>query len=136
VRPLDGPGRQQKEELALLLRCYGIARVLSSAAQRCLATVQPYADLTRQAMQAEAAFTVGVASPEEARRRVDEVLGRSLPAVICGHRENLSVILEEAAAVLGAKAAESQPLPRGGFWVLQVGWNSLASREEHHLTVS
>jgi hypothetical protein len=79
---------------------------------------------------------VGLAGAGQARRRVDEVLGSGLPAVICGHRENLSVILEEACAVLGAKATESQPLPLGGFWVLHVGWNTLASLEEHHLTAS
>jgi 8-oxo-dGTP diphosphatase len=108
--------------------------VLSSAAERCVATVQPYADLTRQPVRTDPAFTVGLAGPGEARRRVDEVLGRGLPAVICGHRENLSVILEEASAVLGAKAQETQPLPLGGFWVLHIGWNTLVSVEEHHLT--
>ena len=133
-RPLDDLGRQQTEELALLLRCYGTARVLSSAAERCVATVQPYADLTRQSVQTDPAFTLGRAGTGEARRRVDQVLGGGRPTVICGHRENLSVILEEACAVLGAKAAESHPLPFGGFWVLHVGWNTLASWEEHHLT--
>ena len=135
-RPLDPLGRQQKEELAALLRCYGTARVLSSAAERCAATVQAYADLTRQPVQTDAAFTVGLGSAADARRRVDEVLGAGRPAVLCGHRENLSVILEEACAVLGAKARASQPLPLGGFWVLHVGWNALASLEEHHLTGS
>ena len=134
-RPLDDKGRQQTEELALLLRCCVTARVLSSAAERCVATVQPYADLTRQSVQTDPAFTVGMAGAGEARRRVDQVLGGGLPTVICGHRENLSVILEEACAVLGAKATESHSLPLGGFWVLHVGWNTLASWEEHHLTV-
>jgi 8-oxo-dGTP diphosphatase len=132
-RPLDPVGRQQREELALLLRCYGIAQVLSSAAVRCVQTVQAYADLTRQPVQADPAFTVGLGDEGDARRRMDEVLGRGLPAVICGHRENLSILLEEACAVLGAKAVESQPLPLGGFWVLHVGWNTLVAREEHHL---
>jgi 8-oxo-(d)GTP phosphatase len=132
-RPLDPVGRQQREELGLLLRCYGIAQVLSSAAVRCVQTVQAYADLTRQPVQTDSAFTVGLADEGDARRRVGEVLGSGLPAVICGHRENLSVLLEEACAVLGAKAIESQPLPLGGFWVLHVGWNTLVAREEHHL---
>jgi 8-oxo-(d)GTP phosphatase len=132
-RPLDAAGRRQKQELATLLRCYGTARVLSSAAERCVATVQLYADVTGQLVQADPALTVGLASAGEARRRVDEVLGSGLPALICGHRENLSVILEEACAVLGAKVHETQPLPLGGFWVLQVGMNALASLEEHHL---
>ncbi len=135
-RPLDELGRHQKEELARLLQCYGTARVLSSAAERCAETVQPYADLTRQRVQTAPDFTVGLVSSGEARRRVGEILGASLPAVICGHRENLSVILEEACAVLGTKAPEGVPLPLGGFWVLHVGWNALASLEEQHLTGS
>lgn len=135
-RPLDAAGQQQTLELASLLRCYGTARVLSSTAERCVATVQPYADLTRQPVQPDPAFTVGLARAADTRRRVDEVLGAGLPAVICGHRENLSLILEEACAVLGAKAAETRPLPLGGFWVLHVGWHALASLEEQHLTAS
>ena len=133
-RPLDAVGRRQQEELASLLRCYGTAQVLSSAAERCTETVQAYAGLAGQPVQTDPAFTVGLAAVAQARRRVGEVLGSGLPAVICGHRENLSAILEEACSVLGAKAPESHPLPLGGFWVLQVGGNALVSREEHHLT--
>ncbi len=70
-RPLDAAGRQQKEELARLLQCYGTARVLSSAAERCAETVQPYADLTRQQVQTAPDFTVGLVGSAEARRRVD-----------------------------------------------------------------
>lgn len=132
-RPLDAVGRQQQEDLALLLRCYGTARVLSSAAERCAETVQAYAGLTGQPVQTDPAFTVGLGAVAEARRRVGEILGSGLPAVICGHRENLSAILEEACSVLGAKAPESHPLPLGGFWVLQAGGHALVSREEHHL---
>jgi 8-oxo-dGTP diphosphatase len=133
-RPLDAAGRQQQEELGLLLRCYGTARVLSSAAERCTQTVQAYADLTGQRVQTDPAFTVGLAAAPAARRRVGEILGSGLPTVICGHRENLSAILEEACSVLGAKAPDSHTLPLGGFWVLQFAGNALASREEHHLT--
>jgi 8-oxo-dGTP diphosphatase len=107
--------------------------VLSSAAERCAETVQAYAGLTGQPVQTDPAFTVGLGAVAEARRRVGEILGSGLPAVICGHRENLSAILEEACSVLGAKAPESHPLPLGGFWVLQAGGHALVSREEHHL---
>lgn len=135
-RPLDPEGRRQTQELAGLLRCYETGQVLSSLAERCIATVHPYAEATGQFVHPDPAFTVGLAGAGEARRRVDEIIGGRLPAVICGHRENLSVILEEACAVLGAKASECEPLPLAGFWVLQVGWNALASREEHHLVDS
>ena len=52
------------------------------------------------------------------RRRVDGIVGSQRPAVVCGHRENLPLILEEACAVLGAKLPEDRALPLAGFWVL------------------
>jgi 8-oxo-dGTP diphosphatase len=132
-RPLDDEGLRQRQQLALLLRCYATGQVLSSLAERCIGTVQAYAEATGQDVQADPSLTVGLAGAGEPRRRVDGILGSGLPAVLCGHRENLSLILEEACAVLGAKVTENAPLPLGGFWVLHVGWNALASREEHHL---
>ncbi len=132
-RPLDDEGLRQRQELASLLQCYATGQVFSSLAERCVATVQPYAEATGQDVHPDPSLTVGLAAAGDARRRVDEILGSGLPAVLCGHRENLSLILEEACAVLGAKATESGPLPLAGFWVLHVGWNILASQEEHHL---
>jgi 8-oxo-dGTP diphosphatase len=132
-RPLDDEGLRQGEQLTSLLRCYATGQVLSSLAERCVATVQPYAEATGQHVHPDPSLTVGLAEAGDARRRVDEILGSGLPAVLCGHRENLSLILEEACAVLGAKATESGPLPLAGFWVLHAGWNTLVSREEHHL---
>lgn len=132
-RPLDDEGLRQRQQLALLLQCYATGQVLSSLAERCAATVQPYAEATGQDVHADPSLTVGLAEGGDARRRVDEILGSGLPAVLCGHRENLSLILDEACAVLGAKVTESAPLPLAGFWVLHVGWNALTSREEHHL---
>ena len=132
-RPLDDAGLRQRRALASLLRCYAAGQVFSSLAERCVATVQSYAEATGQDVRPDPSLTVGLAAAGDARRQVDEILGSALPAVLCGHRENLSLILEEACAVLGAKAAEGGPLPLAGFWVLHVGWNILASQEEHHL---
>jgi phosphohistidine phosphatase SixA len=132
-RPLDDEGLRQRRELAALLQCYATGQVFSSLAERCVATVQPYAEATGQGVHPDPSLTVGLVAAGDARRRVDEILGSGLPAVLCGHRENLSLILEEACTVLGAKAAGSGPLPLAGFWVLHVGWNTLASQEEHHL---
>jgi 8-oxo-dGTP diphosphatase len=132
-RPLDDEGLRQRKQLALLLQCYATGQVLSSLAERCIATVQPYAEATAQDVRADPSLTVGPAGAGDGRRRVDQILGSGLPAVLCGHRENLSLILEEACTVLGAKVTESAPLPLAGFWVLHVGWNALTSREEHHL---
>ena len=132
-RPLDDEGRRQRLTLSTLLQCYATGQVLSSRAERCTATVQSYAEATGQHVHPDPSLTLGLAGAADVRRRVDEILGSGLPAVLCGHRENLSLIVEEACAVLSAKVTESAPLPLAGFWVLHVGRNTLASREEHHL---
>jgi len=135
ARPLDEAGHEQAALLARLLRCYGQARVFSSAAERCVATVRPYATEAAMSVQADPGFTIGMGSAGEARRRTDDILAGALPAVICAHRENLPLLLEEACAVLGAKPPDGHPLPPGGFWVLHIGWNALVSAERHHATV-
>lgn len=135
ARPLSPAGRAESALLAQLLRCYARAGVFSSAAERCVATVRPYATEAAMSVQADQAFTIGFSPVSETRRRTDDILGGALPAVICGHRENLPLILEEACAVLGAKPPDGHPLPPGGFWVLHIGWNTLACAERHHATV-
>lgn len=130
-RPLDEEGVRQAAALAPLLACYPRGRVLSSVAERCVATVRPYAARAGLQVQPDDAFTVGVTSPERIRHRVDDVVSGERPAVICAHRETLPVLLEEACAVLGAKPPDGEPLPRAGFWVLHIGWSTLAGAERH-----
>ena len=73
-----------------------------------------------------------MAPPAATRHRVDEVVGSGRPTVVCAHRENLPVLLEEASAVLGAKPPDGEPLPMAGFWVLHIGWSALICAERHH----
>lgn len=58
ARPLDSGGVVAAQTLADLLACYGKCQVISSAAERCLATVRPYADLVGVPVEVEPAFTV------------------------------------------------------------------------------
>jgi 8-oxo-dGTP pyrophosphatase MutT (NUDIX family) len=135
ARPLAPSGGQQAVAVAALLRCFAPGQVFSSRAERCVATVWPYAAVAGTSVATEPAFTVDGTGPAETRRRTGEIVGSGLAAVICGHRENLPVILEEACAVLGAKPPDDRPLPLAGFWVLHVGRGrqALASAERHHL---
>ena len=131
-RPLDETGVRQAAALAPLLGCYARGQVLSSVAERSIATVRPYAARVGLEVQADRAFTVGMAPPVATRHRVNEVVSSGRPAVVCAHRENLPVLLEEASAVLGAKPPDGEPLPMAGFWVLHIGWSALICAERHH----
>ena len=66
ARPLDAHGAAEADLLSLLLACYGTSRVITSAAERCVATVRPYAALTGAKLEVDPALAVGQA---EQRRR-------------------------------------------------------------------
>jgi 8-oxo-(d)GTP phosphatase len=132
-RPLDTGGVAESELLARLLSCFGPARVISSAAERCVATVRPYATGTGATVEIEPAFTVGLAEAEPAAvaARVAEIVRAGQPAVICAHRENLPPMLTAACAALGGQAPGDTALDKAGFWVLHTADGRLAAAEQH-----
>jgi 8-oxo-dGTP diphosphatase len=140
-RPLDAKGAAASDELALLLSCYGSGRVITSAAERCVATVRPYAAMTGAKLEIEPALAVGhpdgtLGPDDEVKAAADlvaRVIADGLPAVICAHRENLERLLAAASAVLGAGSPPGHPLHKGGFWVLHVADGRLAAAEQHSL---
>ena len=142
-RPLSNRGRTQAAALAGLLGCFAPARVISSAAERCLATVLPYAERAGVPVTAEPSFTVdgatadhdedGWAESPAARWRITEAVTAARPVVICAHRQNLSWLLAEVCAAISAPVPDGPPLHRGAFWVLQVGGRRLASAEQHRV---
>ena len=70
-RPLDADGAADADHLSRLLSCFGTCRVISSAAERCVATVRPYAALTGAKVEVEAGLTVrqpGSGTARELRR--------------------------------------------------------------------
>ena len=140
-RPLSDRGREQAAILAELLRCFAPAQVISSAAERCLATITPYADRAGVPVTAEPAFTADSGASDRgeddwaetlaARRRITEVIAAARPVVICAHRQNLSWLMAQVCAEISAPMPDGPPLHRGAFWVLQVGGRRLASAEQH-----
>ncbi|MGO8956134.1 MAG: NUDIX hydrolase [Streptosporangiaceae bacterium] len=135
-RPLDSPGKRDAKLLAALLKCFGDCRVLSSPAERCVATVRPYAAWAGTSVEVEAALDVteggdsapgGVAAKTAAQLAADEQ-----PIVLCAHRENLPMLIEAACAQLGAAAPADRPLRKGEFVVLHRAGGRLAGIERHH----
>lgn len=138
-RPLTRHGEVQARELAEVLCCFGPARVVSSAAQRCLASVRPFAALAGTKVESEPAFTVGLDGDDArpaaaAQQRVAGLIAAGEPVVMCAHRENLPSLLAWACRALGAEVPAGQPLPKGGFWVLHTAAGRLAAAERHQLT--
>jgi 8-oxo-(d)GTP phosphatase len=133
-RPLDAEGAAESDLLARLLACFGPGRVVTSAAERCVATVRPYAVLTGAKLELEPAFTVAGArsGPAVAAARVGEIVDAGEPAVICAHRENLPPLLATACAILGAEPPADGALRKGGFWVLHAAEGRLAGLERHY----
>jgi 8-oxo-dGTP pyrophosphatase MutT (NUDIX family)/phosphohistidine phosphatase SixA len=139
LRPLDEPGEADAQALAGLLACFGPRRVISSATERCRATVRPYAEQIGAAIEAEPAFTVGHGPQggrvQAARARMAELIAQPSPMVICGHRENLPVLLAEALTDLDDhQPTDEWSPPKGGFWVLHIAGGALSALEHHCLT--
>jgi 8-oxo-dGTP pyrophosphatase MutT (NUDIX family)/phosphohistidine phosphatase SixA len=138
LRPLDEHGKADAAVLARLLACYGVQRVISSAAERCLGTVRPYAERIGAPMEAEPAFTVRAARggdrAEAARQCMAELIAQPSPMVICGHRENLPVLYEQACEMLHAPPDDEWSPPKAGFWVLHIAAGRLSAMEHHTVT--
>lgn len=143
LRPLDARGKQQARMLAGLLRCFGSGQVLSSPAERCLATVRPYADSIHAAVEPVPGLGLvpGDAHGKAARAAAAQELARAAamaastsdrPVVVCAHRENMPDLLAAVCEQLRADVPAGPPLRKGGFWVLHRAAGRLAGAERHH----
>jgi 8-oxo-dGTP diphosphatase len=143
TRPLTPLGHVQAKLLGQILSCFGPARVISSPAERCLATVEPYAAMVGGVVEPaqalapppddlvlEEADPVAVAA---ARELVTGLVTAGEPVVICGHRENLPATLRWICENLGAPVPPGTPLRKGAFQVLHVAGGRLISAEQHTL---
>jgi len=145
LRPLDSHGKQQARMLAELLRCFGAGRVLSSPAERCLATVRPFAAAIGVTVEAVPEFGLPPGKQKKsARAAIAAELAQAAaasaaalaagdqPVIICAHRENMPVLLAASCAQLGAGEPAEPPLRKGGFLVLHRAAGRLAGCERHY----
>lgn len=132
ARPLDAGGAADADALAWMLRCFGPARVISSAAERCVATVRPFAALTGAKIEIEPLFTVGaMAAADAVALRTAGLAAEQRAAIVCVHRENVPLLVASACARLGAGPPPGPPLAKGAFWVLHMAEGKLAAIERH-----
>ncbi|HEY2505956.1 MAG TPA: NUDIX domain-containing protein [Streptosporangiaceae bacterium] len=121
-RPLDEAGLTEARLLADMLRCFGTCEVISSPAERCLASVRPYAERAGVGVRVEPALGApgtgdggSGAALGEAAELAAELAGRDIPVIICGHRENLPALVDAACRQLGSygRAAGDGPTGHG-----------------------
>ena len=133
ARPLDARGAADAERLAGLLASFGPCRVISSAAERCVATVRPYAVLTGAAIEIDAEFT---AQPDGVTpgqlKRAGQIVDDGQATLICAHGENLQMLLQDVCARLDAARPAGPPLRKAAWWVLHTAGSTLAGAERYH----
>lgn len=103
ARPLTARGRAQAEAIVAPLRAFGIRKIVSSDAVRCVETVTPLARaLDRRPVQTE---LISQDAWEDGASDVRTVIGKRVrsgkPAVICSHGPVLPDILSELALATG-----------------------------------
>jgi 8-oxo-dGTP diphosphatase len=133
ARPLDARGAADAERLAGLLSSFGPCRVVSSAAERCVATVRPYAVLTGTAIEIDAEFTAqpGGVTPGQLKR-AGQIVDDGEATIICTHGENLQMFLQAVCARLDAAPPAGPPLRKAAWWVLHTAGGTLAGAERYH----
>src|SRR5258707_2837594 len=91
-RPLDPRGADESERLAALLSCFGSSRVISSPAERCVATVRPYATLIGADLEIETVLAAERAGdePGAGAARVAAIVAARRPALLCARPEDLA----------------------------------------------
>lgn len=127
MRPLTDAGEDQAETLVPTLEAFGPTRLLSSTAERCLATVAPLAaHLGRRVKEREGlgqdAWDAGETA--ELRATIGKLVRKGRSAVVCTHRPVLPDAARELALATGSLPgdylAEAGALPPAGFSVFHL----------------
>ncbi|MFJ4222654.1 NUDIX domain-containing protein [Microbacterium sp. NPDC089695] len=126
ARPLTGRGRRQAESIVGPLRAFGVRKIVTSDAVRCVQTVKPLAKaLDRKPVKTE---RISQDAWEDGVSDLRTVVGRRVrsgtPAVVCSHGPVLPGILSEIALATGTmhgsyigSAADLEP---GAFSVVHL----------------
>ncbi len=126
LRPLHPRGKAQAREIVGALRAFGVRRVVSSTAVRCVKTVAPLAKaLDRRIDETD---LISQDAWEDGTADVRDVVGRRVragkPAVLCSHGPVLPAILTELAlatgTVRGSYLSDAAALQTGAFSVAHI----------------
>ncbi|MEX0913947.1 MAG: NUDIX hydrolase [Demequina sp.] len=126
-RPLTSKGRERADQLVPFFAAFGVKHIGSSPAERCQATVRPYA----QAAGITITTYPALAEPDHATRplatasTMTNLLGKSVSRVVSVHRPTLPTIVEMIKAATRKYTRGSLPrgnpyLPAGGVLIAHV----------------
>ncbi len=104
-RTLNGSGDRQATALAPLLAAYGVRRVVSSDASRCVDTVLPFVNATGAKLRLDAALSEEATDPGRIRVRMQRALSGRSRLAICSHR----LVLPDIFAALGLDPIAMSP---------------------------
>ncbi|MEO8518689.1 MAG: NUDIX hydrolase [Dermatophilaceae bacterium] len=101
LRPLDARGRERADALVPFLGAFGVTRVVTSPAIRCLDTVLPYAVAGGYGMRLKTGLSEEAFAehPERAPHHLTRLLERGEPVVLCSHGLVLPPLLEALATI-------------------------------------
>lgn len=108
IRPLDPDGRQRAKDLIPLLGAFGVHRILSSSAKRCVDTVTPFAEEVNIAVKGKRGLSEEghYDRPEKAAKHVKKSLDRATPVAICSHGPVLPAMVVKIARAAQGDVAE------------------------------
>lgn len=130
-RPLDERGQAEAKALIPLLDAYGIARVVSSSAERCARTVRPFAKARGLEVDLRDELTEEAGAPRP--KKVSALLAdlaretgaSGVPTVVCGHRPVLP-------AMFAGVGVESTALNPAAAMVVHLDANATVVAVELH----
>ncbi|MFJ6678835.1 NUDIX domain-containing protein [Microbacterium sp. NPDC091382] len=126
ARTLTPRGKKQAKAIVGPIRAFGVRRIYSSDAVRCVDTVAPLAkalrrDIRRTSAVSQDAWDAGTA---DARTLVGKRVRAGKPAVICSHRPVLPDVMHEIAlatgTVKGSYLGDASALEPGAFSVVHL----------------
>jgi 8-oxo-dGTP diphosphatase len=104
-RTLHGTGGRQAVALSPLLAAYGVRRVVSSDAVRCVDTVLPYVNAESAKLRLDATLSEEASDAGRIRARMQRALGSRGRVAFCSHRK----VIPDLFAALGLEPIEMAP---------------------------
>lgn len=127
TRPITKAGERRAHQLVALFAAFGVKRIDSSPAERCHATVKPYAQAAKVTVKTHDSLTEHEheSAPLATARTFTALLAKRSSRVVSVHRPTLPTIVEMVRAATrsytrGALPRKNPYLPAGGVLVAHV----------------